>query len=205
MEPRVRIHDPDDRHVRKVEPLRDHLGAEQDVDLALGHARQHPVMGPFGARRVEVHARDARFRESQAHEMLELLRPQTPHPLGFRAAGAARGGDRLFVSAVVAPQGRRRLVDGQRDRAAGTIAHIPAGGTLEIRREPAPIQEQDHLFFTLERPADGLVERLAPRHSPSFRYAGRAAEIDDRHGRQWPRADAVGQLEAGDASRRGKA
>ena len=33
----VRIDDAHERHVRKVEPLRDHLGAEQDVDLAARH------------------------------------------------------------------------------------------------------------------------------------------------------------------------
>src|SRR2546422_810074 len=41
--------------------LGDHLGPEQDVDLPLRHPLENPMMRPLGARRVEIHAGDARL------------------------------------------------------------------------------------------------------------------------------------------------
>src|SRR2546429_6233573 len=80
--------------------------------------------------------------------MLELLGPQASHALGFLPAQPADGGNRLLVAAVVAPECGRRLVHRERDGAAGTGAHVAAGGTLQVGREAAPIQEQDHLLAT---------------------------------------------------------
>src|SRR3989442_6122173 len=127
--------------------------------------------------------------------MLELLGPQASHGLGFLPAQPADGGNRLLVAAVMAPECGRRLVHRERDGAAGTGAYVAAGGTLQVRREAAPIQEQDHLFAPAEGPAHGLVERHRPRYSAGVRYALGAAQVDHLDRWQRPRADAVGQLE----------
>ena len=63
VEARIRVHYPDDRHVREVQPLRDHLRAEQDVELPLCHALEDPVMRPLRAGGIEIHAGDAGLRK----------------------------------------------------------------------------------------------------------------------------------------------
>ena len=103
MKPRIRVHDAHHGHVREVQPLRDHLRPEQDVDLSLRHALEHPMVRPLGARRIQVHAGDTGLGEPETDEMLELLGPQAPHALGFLPAQLADGGNRLLVAAVVAP------------------------------------------------------------------------------------------------------
>src|SRR5207237_1322941 len=102
VQPGVRVHHADDRHVRKVQSLGDHLGAEQDVELAVGHALEYPMMRPLGAGGVQVHARDASSRKAKGYEMLQLLGAKAAHALDFLTAHAARGRDRLLVAAVVA-------------------------------------------------------------------------------------------------------
>src|SRR6184192_4176149 len=98
----VRVDHAHDGDVGKVESFGDHLGAEQDVELALGHALEYPMMRPLGAGGVEVHARDAGNRKAKRYEMLQLLGAEAAHALDFLAAHAARGRDRLLVAAVVA-------------------------------------------------------------------------------------------------------
>ena len=202
MEPCVGIHDAHDRHVRKIEPLCDHLGAEQDVDRAGGHALEHAVMRPLGAGGVQIHAGNASLGESQTDEVLQLLRAEAPHPVGRLTAVVADGGDRLFVAAVVAAERRRRLVDRECDRAARAIAYTAAGGTLEVRREATPVQEQDHLLLAPQGAPNGLVEGLAPGHCSSLGHTRRTPEIDHFHGRQRSRSDAVGQVEPSRSSSR---
>src|SRR5690242_6746236 len=122
---RVRVDHADDGDVGEVQPLGDHLRAEQDVDLGPGHALQHAVVRPLRAGRIQVHARDARGRKPQPNEMLQPLGPEPSHALALLAAYPAGAGDRLLVAAVMASQRRRRLVHGEGDRAMRALAHVP--------------------------------------------------------------------------------
>src|SRR6185437_1135232 len=76
MEPGVGIDHPYHGHVGKIQALRDHLGAEQDVHVSARDTLQDVVMGPLAGGRVEVHPRDAGPRKPEANEMLELLSPE---------------------------------------------------------------------------------------------------------------------------------
>src|SRR2546423_6201923 len=53
----VSVNHPDESDVRKVQPLRDHLGAEQDVDLTRGNAVEDSRVRPFPTCGVDVHPR----------------------------------------------------------------------------------------------------------------------------------------------------
>src|SRR5256885_15698108 len=101
-------------------------------------------MRPLGAGGVQVHARDAGRGEPQPHEVLELLRAEAAHALGLLAAHAARGGDRFFVTAVMAAEGGWRLVHGERDGAVRAVAHVATGGTLQGSREPPAGWGEEH-------------------------------------------------------------
>src|SRR5439155_18669050 len=85
---------------------------------------------------------------------------------------------------------------GEGDGAAGAGAHVAAGGTLQVRREATPVQEQDHLLAPPEGAAYGLVERYGPRYPAGVGYPLGTAQVDHVDRWQWSRADSVGQLEA---------
>src|SRR5439155_490056 len=116
-----------------------------------------------------------RLGESETDEMLELLGPQAPHPLRLLAAQPADGGNNLLVTAVVAPQRSWCLMHREGDGAAGAGAHIAAGGTLQVRREAASVQEEDHLLAPSEGAAHGLVERHGPWYPVGVGYPRRSA------------------------------
>ena len=179
MQPGVRIHDADHGHVREVQPLRDHLGPEQDVDLAPCHALEHAVVGPLRARRVQIHPDDPRLGKAQGQEMLELLGPEPPHALRLLAAHAARCGNRLLMAAVMAPQGGWGLVHGEGDRATGAVTHGAAGRALQERGEATAIQQQNHLLLSREGATHGLVEHLGPRDPARLGDALGDAQIHD--------------------------
>ena len=146
VQPRVGIHDSDDRDVRKVEPLGDHLGSEQDVDLALGNALQDVMVRPLARRRVEIHACDSRAGIAHPEEMLELLRTQTAQALGLVTADQAGTRYSVFVAAVVAAHRGRSLMHRESDGAPGTSRHVAARRTLHERRKSAAVEQQNHLF-----------------------------------------------------------
>src|SRR2546425_1278795 len=151
--------------------------------------------------------RDGRAPGSGRTRGLPLARARRDPPPGPRAGTSARprrsrgGGNRLLVAAVVAPQGGRRLMHGEGDGAAGAGAHVAAGGTLQVRREAAPIQEQDYLLAPPEGAAHGFVERHGPRYPAGVGYPLGTAQVDDLNRWQGSRADPVGQFEAHDLPR----
>ena len=95
---------PDQRDVGKVEPLGDHLGAEQQVDLARLDRRQDPLVGPLGARGVEIHPREPGLGIALGQQPLELLGAEPAHLLHRVGAGPAGERQRLLVAAVVAAE-----------------------------------------------------------------------------------------------------
>src|SRR6266540_2294744 len=88
------------------------------------------------------------------------------------------------------PHRGRRLMHREGDRALGTTWHVAARGTLDERRKPAAIEQQDDLLAALQSTRDGGIECLAPRNH-SWRGGGlrrrdprRASQIHDLHRRQ---------------------
>src|SRR2546429_7728652 len=98
--------------------------------------------------------------------MLQLLRAEAAHALDLLAAHAARGRDRLLMTAVMATQRGRRLMDRERDGAMRTVAHVAAGGTLQIGGEPAAGEEENHPLPATQRVAHRRVPRRGPRAPP---------------------------------------
>src|SRR5205814_975244 len=90
----IRIDDANQRDIREIESFRDHLRAEQDVDLAPADTIEDLRVRPFAARRIDVHARDACRRITLGDQPLDLLRPEAAlaqhRAAAFRAADARR-------------------------------------------------------------------------------------------------------------------
>ena len=83
-------------------PLGDHLGTDQDVDLAAGEALQEALRRAAAARRIAIEPRHRGGRKEIGHLALDALRPD-PDALEERP-GAVRTGGRAArrVAAVVA-------------------------------------------------------------------------------------------------------
>ena len=60
----IGVDDSDQRHVRKMQTFRDHLRADQDVDLARAKSAQRFAIGIFARHRIGIHALDDCGREN---------------------------------------------------------------------------------------------------------------------------------------------
>ena len=163
---RVGLDHADQRHVGKIEPLGDHLRAQQDAGLALREIRRGPFRGPRGPASCRRPCGAAgRWGSGPA------LRPPAsacPGPSSeFRPSrrpdnsSAARCGNRTSGKGP----GRRAPSPGrvmrQRDVAVGTTHHLAAGRALDVRRIAAAIQQQDHLAVVLQGGLHRLVQQAA--------------------------------------------
>ena len=162
----VGIQNAHDRDAREVEPLGYHLRADEYVGSAAGEVVDDASVGASRARRVEVHAGDARLGEQLAHAVLNLLRAvASTEQFGALAVGALlRHG--VGVAAVVAGEQVHRTVIGERHVAVLALRHPSAHLALHHRREAAAVLEQQHLLLVAECRAHRLeqVGRERPAH-----------------------------------------
>ncbi len=104
--------------------------------------------------------------------------------------------------AVVADQAGWPPVMGQRDVAAGAVAHGAAVATLQVCGEAAPVEQQDRLLFALQ----ALVHRRAQGIGKDERAGWTAvalrsplapllAQVDQPDGGQRPGTDPLWKLE----------
>ena len=69
----VGVHHAHQGHPREIQPLGDHLGAEQDVHVPAVDGREDALVRTLAAGGIEVHARHARRGITLGHQPLELL------------------------------------------------------------------------------------------------------------------------------------
>ena len=216
----VGVDHPDQRDARQVEPLGDHLRADEHVGLAAGEALQQTAMVVAAAHRVAVPAQRAGGGEGALDLSLETLGAHAHGADAVAAAGGAAAGRRGAEAALVALQdgvGRAgvaqragELVQRERDVAAVAADGLAAGAADDDADAP-PVEEQHRLLAAGERG----VELRAQGAGEDRAVAGQQllAQVDDLHVGQWDRgrdrlaaagaADALGQVEQGVAARPG--
>src|SRR5262249_12740621 len=162
----VRGDDADERHARKVVALRNHLRADEDVDLAAAKLLEQRVERALAADRIPVEPGDARVRANAGHRRLNTL--GTESGLFQVRAGAERTLRRHArrVVAVVAARasGVALAVDDERDAAVRTVERPRALAAEDRRREAAPVQEDQRLLAIREALGDRAAERAAHDH-----------------------------------------
>src|SRR5262249_12978232 len=96
VQPHVGVDDSDERDVREVQPLRDHLRADEDVDLARAERAKRLAIRLAMPHYIGVHALHDGPREKFLHGILDLLRAgagvSDSRILALRAA-RRRGGE----------------------------------------------------------------------------------------------------------------
>jgi len=132
-------------------------------------------MGPLGGRGIEIPSGDAGRGEPRGENRSSCW---VPSPR-FRTVSAPTWGTRPAPARYgrsSAPQAGRRLVHREGDGAVGTFGHVPALRTLEIGREAAAVEEQDHLLLPGQGAPHALVERLTPGDAAGVGDARRGSE-----------------------------
>ena len=133
IQPRIRIDDPDQGDIGKIQPLGDHLRAQQDVHLATPHAIEDLCVGPFAAGRIDIHPRDAGFGKALGEHTLHLLRAESASAHRVGRTLWAHGGHRLLMLAVMTHENFRHTVVRERDAAVRAHRHITARVALHER------------------------------------------------------------------------
>src|SRR5437667_109114 len=148
---------------RNVVALRNHLRADQHVDLAIAKLRQERREGASAANRVAIEPRDARLRVHALHLRFDPLGAEAGL-LEIRAcAQRARRRHPRGVVAVVTARAPRVAVAVNHERHAAVRA-IQRRGALTAedgRREAAAVQEHERLLAPIEPLSNRVTERAA--------------------------------------------
>ena len=147
----------DEGDVGEIQPLGDHLGSHQDIDLAAADAVEDVGVGPFAGGGVDVHAGDAGTGEAFAQEAFDLLGAESALAEGGATALPAGGLGEFLVHAIVADQALGGFVVGEGDAAVGAGGGGAARFALHEGGVAAAIEEEDALFAALETEVEGGV------------------------------------------------
>src|SRR5262245_30132706 len=139
MERDVGVQDADQGHARKIEALRHHLGAEQDVAGAAREVGDDRGRATALARDVGVEAQEPRLRVERGDLAFRALRPgageaEQPSPAHWTLAER-----RLVMVAVVTAPRARTEMQRERDVTMGALRNETARAALGVMRVAAPI------------------------------------------------------------------
>ena len=178
----IRIDHPDQRDALEVEAFRNHLRPHENIRLAFFEAAEQRSVRVFRSGGVQVHAHDARFRETRFQFLFYALRTGAKHLHSRSPARCAVDAKRLCVPAVMAPQAIAALVKNHRDRAVRAFRGPAATRAFGQGSVAAPILQEDDLFGT-GKPL--CYRRFEPGGQRDGR--GRAAQVYNAYARQGSR------------------
>ena len=189
-------------HIWEVEPLGDHLSAQQHRPRGARKAVEQLFVCALARGGVCVHADDG---GAGRHQRAQLVF----HALGTRpelaqvgaAAVRAAGGHGGAVPAVVAGERVSHLVVGERHRALGALRHKAAFAAQDEGGKAPLVQQQDGFLLRLVGLEQGLGQRA--REHRALPGAKLARHVDNGHGRQGLPAGALAQAHPGPAGRTG--
>ena len=139
MQREVGVDNSDQRHVREVEALGDHLGADEDVDLAGAKSLERFAIRILARHRIGVHPAHDRVGENLGDVRLDFLGAEAGIDQRVLRTGRAffRHGGR--VAAQMTGQPGRATMESERDAAIRAIARFPAIAAEQGGGKPAPI------------------------------------------------------------------
>ena len=141
----VSRHDANQRHIRKVEALGNHLRTDQDVDVALAKRGEHAFVRPPLGHRVGVHSRRDRLGKQLLDDGLQTLSTDAEFVHARALACRADLWPSQLVAAPMTDEAGATAVPSHRDRAVLTLDALATTRTQQHRRVAAAVQEQQHL------------------------------------------------------------
>ena len=177
---RRRLNHADERHARKVVPLGDHLGADEDVDLAV----RRNASAARRWRRGGGSCRDRRARRGRPERArgTSASTRSVPNPICSRygpAHFAHALGSGTRVVAVVAARAPAALCTVSDTLQFGHSERLAALPAEDHRREAAAVQQDDRLLpaFEPRRPSPRAAARSGSRRGPPPRNSSRMSTI----------------------------
>src|SRR3954451_16723409 len=110
-----------------MEPLRDHLRSDQDVDFPGAKSAQRLAVSVFAGHRIRIHSPNDCFRKQLRDVRLHLLRAEPGVDQRILAARRTFLGNCGGVAAEMTAQARGRAMKGQSYAAIRTVARLTAG------------------------------------------------------------------------------
>ena len=173
----------DQRNLREIQPLRDHLCADHHVRLARSEPPEQLFVRVLFTGGVHVHAHRPRIRKKAIHLFLDLLRARAEIlDIPSFAFGASHRRKHL-IAAVMAFQQIFGLVIRHRHIALRAFNDVSARAAGHERRMPAAIDEQHCLLARVQTIAQRRSELSGEnRMIAPFKFAAHIDQLDLRHG-----------------------
>src|SRR6476620_2227620 len=148
MQAEISIDDSNQGNIWKMQPFRNHLGANKDVDLADAEGMQSFAIGILTRHGIGVHSPDDCFREQCGDVSFNLFRTETGIDQRILATFGAAFGNGSAMSAKVAAESGIGAMKGKSDAAIWAVARFATMTAEERSREAAPVEKEDGLFFS---------------------------------------------------------
>ena len=201
----VRGHNANERHSRNVVALRDHLRANEHVDLAAMKVLQDAALIALAGRGIAVEPSHARVSEHGRNVLLEPLRAKPEQrAVGSPATRTRRSRvlavatvvtAKLPLSGIVGPRGGPGRVIDERDVAARARDGVPAGEAVHARCKAPAVEEQNCLAASCEHSRQCLPERTREQHCAAASLC-LGVHVDDLHLWQRPSGDPLRENES---------
>ena len=146
MQPNIGIEYTNESHVRKVKPLGNHLGPDQNIDLVGSEIVQGVTQLVFPTHRVGIDSSDSGTVENLLQNLFNSLRSITSIHNRFAAAFRALLGWQLRKTTNMADEAILFAMKSHRCTAMATVRDIPAFRTENILGKSSAIQEEDGLL-----------------------------------------------------------
>src|SRR5665213_250226 len=143
MQREVGVNDADERDVRKMQTLGDHLRADEDIGLARAKIAEDFAIIVLALHRVGVHAPDARLRKKFRERLLDALRARAGKTDRGIFAFLVRADRRNFFDMATNVAGELLFLPVKREGEAAirAIANVAALRALQRSRVAAPVQK----------------------------------------------------------------
>ena len=177
----VGVDDANERDVWKVQPFRDHLRADEDVDLAGAERAERLAIRFLARHRVGVHALHNGLWENFRDGFLDFFRSRA----GVADAGVLALGTffrrHAAMPADVADEPVGGAMERERDAAIRALADVAADVADERRGETAPVEKQDRLLLFREPRLDRLAQFFRDERRAFPRFHPHVDDADERH------------------------
>src|SRR5437667_6203091 len=146
MQRQIGVDDSDESDIWKMQPFRNHLGPDQDIDLACAKCAQRFAIRFLARHRIGIHSFHNRVRKNLRDERFYLFRSEADVDQRLLTAlwTFSRNGGGMAAKMTIQP--RHGSMKGERDTAIRTLTGLPALAAEQRSGKTAAIQKQNCLF-----------------------------------------------------------
>ena len=195
MQRRIRTDDSHQSHSRKVQPLGDHLRADQDVNFPAAERPERFVIRTLARHGVRIHPRHPGRRKHLPHHGLDLFRAHAAES-NLRIVALRTPPRRLLrVTADMATRQVLLFVQGERNTAVRTLHVFPAGLAGQHGEKSAAVEKENRLLALGQARFNGESQLWRNELVVAFTVLAPQTHIDHPKDRQHASVVTVAQFE----------